>query len=186
MAFENRASALENAFFLEQDQLLIKKLQELKKLQESKDVLRQVSGITNDHILEKLVSLNITPQTVAALSVVPLIEVAWADGVIDEKEKATILSQIEKHGIKVGSTEYDLTSLWLSHRPEETLLLAWEHLVKDICSKMTDSEKKDFQESLMHDTLAIANASGGFLGFGKISKEEKMMLKKLEIAFQEN
>jgi hypothetical protein len=183
MITKMRPSNLENAFFLEQDKLLIKKLAELKKMQESKETLRAVSGITNEHILEKLVNLNITPQSVAALTVVPLIEVAWADGHVDENEKSLILSQIEKHGIKKGSVEHDLTELWLTHKPDDHLLTAWAHLVEDICSKMNKTEKKEFQESLLRDTHAIANSSGGFLGLGKISKAEKAILKKLEHAF---
>lgn len=183
MKYSQKSSSLEDVFFLQQDQQLINKLRELEKMQKSKETLREVSGIKNDHILEKLVNLNITPQAVAALAVVPLIEVAWADGHVDDKEKQVIISQIEKHGIKKGSTEHELTELWLSHRPDKNLLIAWTHLVQDICSKMNPTEKSDFRESLMHDTRVIANASGGFLGFGKVSKEEKLMLKKLEEAF---
>jgi len=174
---------LENAFFQKQDQELIKKLQELKQREETKALLKDVSGITNDHLLEKLINLKITTQSVAALAVVPIIEVAWADGHVDLKERETILSQLNKHGIVNGSAEYDLINLWLSHKPDETLLAAWSHLVENICSKMDRSEQKEFHEALMRDTHRIANSSGGFLGFGKVSNAEMRVIAKLNASF---
>ena len=61
-------SSLEDAFFFEQDRTLVERRTELRKLAESKEVLGRVSGITNDAILERLVNLNIRPETLAALA----------------------------------------------------------------------------------------------------------------------
>lgn len=175
--------SLENAFFMEQDQALIKKLQELKMLQESKEALRLASGIQDDHLLERLVELHVTPQTLAALTAIPLIETAWADGSVDLKEKGKILEALERHGIKKSTIEHDLVELWLSHKPDEKLFVAWEEMIKEICIKMNKDDLKKFHASLMDDTQAVAQASGGFLGMKKISPEEKKTLDRLNKAF---
>ena len=51
---------LESAFFLKEDQKLIAKLREMRKLEETKQNLSEVSGIKNDRILQKLVDLGNT------------------------------------------------------------------------------------------------------------------------------
>src|SRR5437763_2479063 len=53
--------------------------------------LRKASGMTDPALLDQLVALGMTGKTVAALSLVPLIWVAWADGVIQDNERTAIL-----------------------------------------------------------------------------------------------
>lgn len=183
MSLKSSSLVLENAFFVEQDQILMKKLRELKVLQESKEALKIASGIKDDDLLEKLVNLKITPQSLAALMVIPLIETAWADGTISPNEKEKILDCLHNHGVKKSSMEYDLVELWLSHKPDEKLLVAWEQMVKEICASMSNEDRDKFHLTLMNDTKAVAKSAGGFLGLGKVSKEEKAMLDRLNSAF---
>ena len=67
---------LEDAFFSKQDAKLIEQLKVMEKMKESKEALRKVSNIQNDAVLEKLVSLDVRPETLVSLAIVPLIEVA--------------------------------------------------------------------------------------------------------------
>ena len=179
----NEANGLEDAFFLKQDQEIIEQLQQIKKMQQNKEALSAVSGISNDHVLEKLVALEIQPQVVAALVAVPLILVAWADGDVDEEERKAILAMIEKHGIADGSVQHELLENWLEHRPEPKLFEAWSHYIAGLCNELSPDERTEFRDELLGDVQAIAESSGGFLGIGKVSKEEKQMLEKLKNAF---
>jgi hypothetical protein len=91
LIMRTRAKTLEDLLFLEQDRILIQQLHRMEKMKETKESLAEVSGITNEDVLQKLVELDIRPDVIASLALVPLVEVAWADGEIDEKEKAAIL-----------------------------------------------------------------------------------------------
>jgi hypothetical protein len=166
-----------------EDRRLIEKLQTLKKMQESKQALAEVSGITNDQVLEKLVSLGTTPQTLAALAVVPLVEVAWADGEVDEKERETILKGLGESGVPVGGTEYQLIETWLERRPGSELLKAWQQYVHGLCEKMNDAERAAFRDEVLKRTRMVAEASGGFAGLWKISATEREMIEQLEASF---
>jgi uncharacterized membrane protein YebE (DUF533 family) len=55
----------------------------------------------------------IRAETVAALSVVPLVEVAWADGALNAKERRAI---VERAAIAPDSTEGALLEVWLDRR----------------------------------------------------------------------
>ena len=177
--------SLEDAFFLEQDRKLIEKRAELKKMQRNKEALAAVSGIKNENVLDQLVRLNVSPETLAALAVVPLIEVVWADGHVDEKERTVVIEHAQKQGILPGSIEHDLLERWLNQRPGDDLLVAWQHYVEAICERVTPEQRAILKQELLRDVRAAAEVSGGFLGFGAISPEEKAVLQKLEASFHD-
>ncbi len=78
-----RGRVLEEEFFHKENQRLLKQLRQMKKMEESKEALAETSGISDDAILQSLLELHIDAQTLAALALVPLIVVAWADGYLD-------------------------------------------------------------------------------------------------------
>jgi tellurite resistance protein len=176
-------SPLEEAFFLAEDQRLIEKYRALKAMRESKQALAEVSGITNDVVLEKLVSLGTTPQTVAALAVVPLVEVAWADGEVDDQERQAILRALADSGVSPGGIEHQLVETWLGRRPGPKLLAAWRQYVHGLCEKMNDPERVAFREEVLKSTLSVAEASGGIAGLWKVSAAEREMIEQLKAAF---
>jgi hypothetical protein len=184
-SFNHAARLLEAAFFLQEDRILMERLQAMQRLAETKEALSSVSGITDDAILSRLVELNVKPETVAALAAVPLVEVAWADGKIESAEREAVLKHANKMGIAPGSVEGELLERWLTHRPESSLLTAWQTCLKGLCESLSSEERVFFREELLHATKATAEAAGGFLGLGQISTSEKRVLESLAGSFCE-
>lgn len=183
LIMEARAKTLEDAFFLKQDQILMEQLHLMEKMKETMESLSRVSGITNRDVLQKLVDLNIPPDLVASLALVPLVEVAWADGEMDEKEKAAML---KAEGTIFANNSPDMAVLkcWMEHRPDAELLEAWKHYIKGLCEQMTPKQKADLKSEVVGHARQVAQAAGGFLGLGnKISKAEQTMLDQLDAAF---
>lgn len=181
---ENNGRLLEDRFFLEQDRILVEKLRELRKVEESKQALSAVSGITNGAVLQKLVDLDIHPEIVASLAVVPLVEVAWADGRIEDKERAAIMEASAQGGMAKGSPDYEILERWLSRRPGPELLEAWTHYVQGLCEMMAPDERQALRRDLVDRARRVAEAAGGFLGLtSPISRAEQAMLGTLEAAF---
>ncbi len=177
------ARALEDAFFLEQDRVLIEKLRAMKQMAETKDALAAASGITSDAVLSRLVELQVEPEILAALAAVPLVEVAWADGRVDDGERAAVLAHADAQGIRAGSMERELLERWLTHRPEPRLLEAWRTYVQGLCARLGPEERAELKEELLRRTRATAQATGGFLGMGRISAPEQRMLDALAASF---
>jgi hypothetical protein len=182
-SFDRAARLLEEAFFLEQDRVLVDRLQAMRKLAETKEALSSVSGITNDAILTKLVQLNVKPETLAALAVVPLVEVAWADGKIEAAEREAVLKHANGLGILPGSVEHALLERWLTHRPEPNLMTAWQTCLQGLCESLNPEERVLLRQELLHATRSTAEAAGGFLGLGRISDSEKRVLDSLAASF---
>jgi hypothetical protein len=180
----NRARMLEDRFFLDQDRVLIEKHRELKKMEESRQALAAVSGITNQQVLQHLVELKVQAETLASLAVVPLVEVAWADGRIEADERAAIMRASAESGIAQGSPDHDLLERWLARRPEPELLEAWKRYTEGLCELLAPEERESLRAELIDRARRVAEAAGGFLGLtSKVSDAERRVLDSLEAAF---
>jgi len=184
-ALRERGKALEDEFFRREDKQLLARLQELRKAELNREALAKASGITKPEVLDRLLKLGIQAQTLAALSIVPLIEVAWADGQLDAKERRAVLEHAGAAGITSGSPAYGLLEAWLEHRPSQQLLDAWRELVRAIREQIGADEAERLKAEIVERARVVARASGGVLGLGsKVSSAEAAMLASLERPFE--
>ncbi|ETX04871.1 MAG: hypothetical protein ETSY2_26255, partial [Candidatus Entotheonella gemina] len=117
-----RRKSLEEAFFAQQQTELLQKLQEEKSAQTRRESLRAASGITDEAVLDQLADLDIQSETLAAVALVPLVAVAWADQSLDDKERSAILSGAQQSGLDAGQPGYQLLEGWLANPPEPALV----------------------------------------------------------------
>jgi hypothetical protein len=183
-SLSGRGHSLEEEFFRREDAKLLEKLRALKNAATTRDTLAQATGITNAAVLDRLIELGIGGETAAALSVLPFVEVAWADGAVDARERAALLEHARTKGFAPGSTEHALLEAWLEKRPEPRFFTAWTHLVEGLVERLSSEQVKLLQGTLMERARSVASASGGFLGMGKVSASESAVLARLEKAFE--
>jgi hypothetical protein len=88
----DRKKALEESFFAKQNAAVLERMREKRERDAAIEALSRTSNIADRAILEKLVELGIDAATWAALSLVPLVEVAWADGDVKAKEREAVLA----------------------------------------------------------------------------------------------
>jgi len=183
-ALGGRGKSLEDEFFHREDQKLRERLREAKAAQAASESLAKATGITNPAILDKLMKLGIGADTVAALAIVPLVEVAWADGSLDAKEREAVLAAARQSGFAAGSVELAMLETWLSRRPEPRLLSAWSQMIQGMVEQLSPEETQKLKDRLLLNARGVARASGGKLGLGsKVSAAEASMLTQLEAAF---
>ena len=181
-----RAKAMENKFFYEADQKLLENHKKLKLMKDNLATLRKVSGIQDEGVLGKLVELRVRPETLASLAVIPLVEMAWADGTIDRRERKALLSAAAVIGMKKQDIDYQLLERWMTIPPEPVLFETWVHYVRALSSQLEEPEKDRLRDELLRHARLIADASGGILGLGvgsRISRKEMTTLARLEKAF---
>ncbi len=182
--FYENGVTLEEAFFRKRDAELIAQRGKLEKMKRTRAALEEVSGISNAAVLDKLIEMDISPEIFSSIAVVPLVEVAWADGMVDEKEHAAVLAAVDGIGIHKGSIDYDLLEAWLKHRPPAKLLEAWVHYISGICETLTKTECESLKTDLLGRARKVAEVVGGILGLAmRTSPEERAVLKIMEKAF---
>ncbi len=171
------ARTLEDAFFTKENARLLDQLKE----KQTREALREMVKVEDETFLDRLIELGIGPETVLALTLVPLIAVAWADGTLDGRERDAIIKAAEEKGVSPETAGHQLLETWLSRRPERELFDSWKQYVRGIWETFTDEERQRMRERTLDWALAVAEASGGFLGvISKVSPSERVVIKELE------
>jgi hypothetical protein len=142
------------------------------------------SGITDRAVLRLLADLEVSASVVAALALVPLVEVAWADGELAPEERASVLRASEEQGIRAGSRAHALLASWLEHRPTQTLFEAWEAYIEAVLEPLIPEERERLCADLVARARDVARAAGHRGGPSGISKEEGLALERLEAALR--
>jgi hypothetical protein len=172
-SFRQRERALEEAFFRERDRHLLEKLRgELSAFEESKK-LAHVSGIVEEHVLATLVEAGVRAETLAAVGIVPMVEVAWCDGMVAPAERDAVLNAAVAQGIHPDSAAYDLLKHWLEQQPDPRIIEAWKEYVHEMSHIMPKERLADMRNHMLDRCRRVAAAAGGFLGLATISKHEQ-------------
>jgi hypothetical protein len=180
----DREKALEDLFFDKQNRELVAKLRAEREAESQREALGAMTGLKDDTLLDKLVALNLRPETWAALSLIPLVEVAWADGNVDDKERVAVLSAAEANGVIRGSAPFQLLEQWLEERPAAGYLEAWGASIVDLCTHLDASQRGGMKREVLARAKRVAEAAGGFMGLGnKTSADEQRVLDELARAF---
>lgn len=179
-----RGHALEGAFFLQKERELIQRFREEMEAEEKRNALSLTSGITDEDLLNHLLELDISPTSFASFSLLPLIQVAWADGKMQTAEREAILGAAEQSGISKESAAYELLESWLDESPSEELYATWKDYAATLKESLDPAQATNLKNRILGRAREVAEAAGGFLGFGnKVSDEEAAVLEELSAAF---
>jgi hypothetical protein len=174
--------SMEDAYFSKEDQMLLDNLRNLQKLEVTRETLKSVSGITDAKVLDRLMQLEIHPETLSSLAVIPLVTVAWADGSVDAREREAVLKSLETASFARG-IDLKLVGHWLETKPKAQLLEGWLTYSKALAAEMTAEQKAVMRDELVGHARLVAQASGGVLGLGSVSNAEKAVLEQLAAAW---
>jgi hypothetical protein len=177
-------TSLENAFFRAHDEELLAQLREADRVRGAKAAITAVSGITDDAVLDHFVALRLGPQGVAALALVPLVLVAWADGVLDAKEAEAVQQAAHAAGLDAQPEAKALLAGWLKAAPGRDMKVAWQEYVQAVSPGLPAEARAALKRDTIGRARQVAEAAGGFLGLGrKVSDSEARVLAELEAAF---
>ena len=177
-----KARALEDSFFAKENEKILQELRKAVALEEKRREFRETLNIENDELLDALIELEVEPETLVAFTLVPLVEVAWADGEIQEKERNAIVEAAVENGVTADSPTVALLENWLHTKPGPELFDAWRTYMSDLLGSLGDRSQDHVKTALLGRAKAIAEAAGGFLGLASISAAEKAKIKELELA----
>jgi len=184
MGLQERGKALEEAFFAEKNRELLEQVKIDLCAKEQRAALKEATGISEEDMLNRILALDIQVESLAAMTIAPMVLVAWADGSIDIKERDAILSGAEKSGIEPDSTAGKLLRTWLTDEPDDNLKAAWVEYTKAMCEKLQAGDQAKLKEQVMGRCKKVAEAAGGFLGLGSISTKEAAVLDSLAETFK--
>jgi len=181
---EDRRRALEEAFFTKKNQELLKKMQAELAKETTIEQLKAASCLSDERLLQSLVDHGISAESLAALSLVPLVLVAWADGRLEDRERQAILSAANEAGITQTAPAFSLLTNWLEHEPEADLKDLWSSYIAALQKSLDAQAREKLQHAVLGCAHRVATAAGGLLGIGSISPAETKVLEELKQAFE--
>jgi hypothetical protein len=123
-------------------------------------------------VIRLLADLGMDELSYKALPLLPLVQVAWADGEVQDKE-AVLIETIAEDRWQVGPEGLLLLRNWLRYRPTEDYLRRGREALVAVARQPGDDS---FDESILGDVVElsrrVAKSAGGLFGIGAISRGE--------------
>lgn len=175
-AIAKRGRSLEDEYFRKKDLELIEKIRQAAAIDQARKDLGRKAGLDAPELLQELHDLGFTPDTVSLLPLVPIVQMAWAEGGITTAERELILRLARSRSVEVGSAADRQLTEWITNPPAEAVFSGARRLIR----AMLDSGSAETSDLNANDLVKfceeIASASGGILGIRRISAEERALL----------
>jgi hypothetical protein len=177
-----RGRALEEAFFTKQNEELLAKLRAQEAAERKKQELSVATGIRDPALLEALAIDGVEPSALTALTLAPIVLMAWRKGRIDPAERNAILRAAEERGIQRGTSQWKLIESWLETRPHATLQPAWVAYVKALRERLPPADFAALRTDFIARAREVAHAAGWLHGVGIMGHDLREFIAELQAA----
>jgi hypothetical protein len=149
----------EDEYFRHLDADLIDAMRRFSSAAEECRRMAEVSQIEHPGILYELQKLGYNHRTVVLLHLVPLVQIAWADGWVSAAERDQILALAVERGVRENTLAWWQLQAWLEKRPHERFFQGTWQNIEAIFQSMTEAERRAGKDSFIrllndfaHDT----------------------------------
>ena len=182
-AIHERGKALEDEFYHRVDEKLRKELRESMEREKAREQLASATGFRDKELLDHLIDAGFQSSTLTALALVPTVFVAWADGSVTDKERQAVMSTAMQRGLEHDPTALQMVEAWLQKHPPRGLWKLWKEYAEAVHASVSPTLAEMLVKEILRQATIVAEASGGTLGFGKISKDEQAILDEIQSMF---
>jgi hypothetical protein len=181
--FQMRERALEYEFFHRVDEELWQNLRNSLEFSKKRDAIVDATGITDDAVIRELVELEMNSDTIFALSLFPLIWVAWADGHIGSRQRLLILDSAHAIGHERDTVSHYLINAWLDHEPGRRLQTLWKDYIRSVCQTLGPESRQSLRSDMLARASQVADAVNIRYGFHELEQAQMAVLAEIEEAF---
>jgi hypothetical protein len=175
--FTERGRSLEEEYFRRKDKELIEKMRKAAASEHARAEMGKRTGLADPELLAELETLGFTPETVILLPLVPVLQVAWAEGGVSGPERDLMVKLARARGISDGSPADAKLKEWLDRRPSDRVFADATRLIRAMLDAPGHPGISVTADDLVKQAESIASASGGMLGIiGRVSAEERQIL----------
>jgi hypothetical protein len=167
----------EEDYFQKKDRELIEKARQKAKIQQQLRELGEQVGVTDPEVSRELADLGFTPETVKLLPLVPVLEMAWAEGGVTDAERKLVVDVARARGIVEKSAADTQLAEWLDRRPDDNVFRRAGRLISALFA--SDARVAITPDDIIKYCEAIAEASGGLFGIRRVSSDERATLDRI-------
>ena len=183
---DDRRRGLEDEYFRKKDRELVEKMRAAATADRSKSEMKARTGLSDPALLTELDALGFTPETVSVLPLVPVVQMAWAEGGITPAERSLIVKLARGRGIAEGSPADQQLSDWMAQQPSPEVFARATRLIRAMLDAGSSDAGTPSADDIIKYSESIAAASGGIFGLGirRISPDERATLAQIVAALK--
>jgi hypothetical protein len=141
-------------------------------------------GISDHHLITHLHCAGFTAETIALLELAPLVEIAWADGTVSDRQRDLIFQIATREAITEDTPAHDHLAAWLEQRPSEDVFAVSLAAIRAKLDSLRPEVHGMLHRRFMGDCTAVCLAADSALGDNKISPEEGRVLARILMALR--
>jgi hypothetical protein len=175
--FAQREHWLEEEYFGRKNQELIQKLRERREREDDRRKMAEMLGVDDQEVLEALQDLGYSSETINLLHIVPLVEVAWVEGGVADRERELIFKIAEARGIRPDGVAHEMLSHWLENKPSERFFDNSLRAIRVLFDLLPEERRQAGRRDLIAYCSQIASVvASGIFGRGGINDEERALI----------
>jgi hypothetical protein len=182
----DQARKREEDYFRKRDRELIERMRQAAAADQTRRDLEATTGLRDPALLNDLQDLGFSPDTIPLLPIVPILQVAWAEGGVSDAERKLIVEFARARGIGAGTVADRQLNEWLKQRPSAQVFASAARLIRAMLDQPTDAIGDLSADDVIKYSEGIASASGGMFGIGKISAAERATLAQIAAALKKS
>jgi hypothetical protein len=155
-----RERGFEVDYFNKRDAKLIQKIRGRAHLQEVAAALAEKLQVDAPALLQRAAGLGLTRETGAALLVAPLVQVAWADGDVTDRERAVVLEIAATRGVVAGTPPHAQLLAWLQACPGAELFDTAIEIINMGFAVLPAAERANRVRAVLDACERVAEAAG--------------------------
>jgi hypothetical protein len=179
-------TSTEEEYFHRKQQELIEKMRIAAENAAQRHALAEATNVTDDAVLDTMLELGFDRDTVTLLHLVPLVQVAWSEDLVTDKERKKIHALAKLRGVTPGTTAFETLESWLNERPRPEWFEKVDRTIGAVLATLPEEKRTAAENDIIAQCTEVAGVSGGFLGLvGAVSDIERNMIRSiLELVHQ--
>jgi hypothetical protein len=179
--FAERGRALEEEYFRKKDRELVETMRKAADAEQARGEMARQTGLQDPALLTELQELGFTPETVSLLPLVPVLEIAWAEGGVTPAERDLIVTLARTRGVDEASPAGRQLAQWMENQPAPIVFERAGRLIAAMLGSASNETQGLTADDLVAYCERIAAASGGIFGtrLRSVSGEERAVLARI-------
>lgn len=148
-------------------------------IQRHRQLMGQALGVFNHEVLTDLQLAGFTAETIVLLEFAPLVQIAWADGAVSNRQRDLIFRIATREFVSEDTPAHGRLTGWLERCPCDDVFDVCLFAIHAKLEPLGPEVRATLQRKLVHDCTAVALVADGVLGDHKISMDEGRVLARI-------
>lgn len=144
--------------------------------------------MTDEMLIDALRELGVDRESYRVVALLPLVQVAWADGVVQNAERKLILSAADERELVVGDGARILHT-WLEEAPTRSYVERGHQVLVELARREGTELGRALNESTLEEVVGlceqVARAAGGLFGvLWTVDDRERQAIAQIALALR--